>query len=955
MPRVDGTGQVWLTSDELQKSWFGGEIPEIERFRRYYGRNITPAVIEQVMLAATWGYMRDLTDLSYETLLIDPHLSSVVGKRVRALAAIEPKVVPATGDGIDPEKAAFYADVVRQQVAWIPRFRQRTVQLTWAHYHGRALLEKIWKENPPGSKVRWRVDQLSWIHPRRLSFGPDREIRIRDDLWTGVGGWGIGDWPGLGGWGAVGFEARGFDTRQVPEKFISLTPQLFDDYPEREGLAPRCLYWAYFKRFDWRERMVLLEVFGKPWRIVEVAHDAPVITPELLDKAKETADKLGANATAAMPKGVHLAVEQPAEGAGQMHKDVAMECDDQMSKLVLGQTRTTDAKPNAIGSEGDRVAQDAESLVVNADGWNVGDAFTEQLAVDIIKLNFGPEELSHCPRIEIKYELPPDRSKEIDRTSKAISIGVPLKLDEVYERIGFTRPEGDDATIQQESQQQSGLGGVLGPAATTVRITDPKATPAATGDADPTGNAADAAGPGPAAPAPGTPTRSPPGQPAGAGELGFDIGVGVQASIVTVNEARANIGLPPLERPDGSLDPDGNLTIDEFKSKRTTLGENVADAAVPPPAAPVPPVPGANDVAAADGEPAVAAAVRRETELLRLTLGARARFGDHVCCAAQPATVNGSPETLIESGVRESARITQAWADTLVDSVTGLDQAGAIFEALSHAANALPLAAFARAAERRILHSVMLGAMDSTWERENEALVSLEHFSERGANYSKSILAKEPGLPSFVGKPFGEAIRLFKERQVLDKDRFEQLSAAAKRRAFTVARMARQELLVAAHAELSRQIESAPATGPKLGDFRKFVAERLESAGWTPANASHVETIYRTNVVGGYSAGRHAEMTQPETLKLRPVWQNMGVRDDRARATHKAAHGVLLPADHEFWGRAFAPYGYNCRCRVISRSQRWFESNGGTFSAVPEGLPDEGFTSGTSSLLGSDF
>ncbi len=933
MPRVDGTGQIWLTTDELQKTWFGGEIPEIERFRRYYGRNITPAVIEQVMLAATWGYMRDLTDLSYETLVIDPHLSSVVGKRVRALAAIEPKIVPATGDGIDAAKAAFYADVVRQQIAWIPNFRQRTVQLTWAHYHGRSLLEKVWKENPPGSKVRWRVDQLTWVHPRRLSFGPDREIRIRDDLWTGVGGWGIGDWPGLGGWGAVGFEARGFDTREVPQKFISLTPSLFNDYPEREGLAPRCLYWAYFKRFTWRERMVLLEVFGKPWRIVEVAGDANVtVTPEVLDKAKDTADKLGANASAAMPRGVSLTVEQPAEGAGQVHKDVGQECDDQMSKLVLGQTRTTDAKPNAIGSEGDRVAQDAESLVIAADGWNVGDVYTDQLAGDIIRLNFGPDELSHCPRVEIKFEQPPDRTKEIDRTSKAISIGMPLKLDEVYERIGFTRPEGDDATIQQAP---GASGGLLGPALPTVRIIDPNAPAGADGGAAASGNAADEPGPGPGTtPTPGAPPSS------SMGESGFDIGVGAQASIVTVNEARANIGLPPLERADGSLDPDGNLTIDEFKSKRTTLGENVADAAVPPPEQPMPAI---SDVAG--GEPAIAAAVRREAELLRATVGARARFGDHVCCAQQPGTVNGSPEVLIDSGVRESARITKTWSDALVDSVTGLDTPGDIFEALTQAANGLPLVGFARAAERRILHGVMLGALDSTWERENEALVALEHFT------AQRVLAKEPGTPSFVGKPFAEAIRLFKSREILSKDKFEQLTAAAKRRAFTVARLARQELLVAAHAELSRQLESAPATGPDLSDFRTFVSERLESAGWTPANPSHVETIYRTNVVSAYSAGRHAEMTEPAVLEARPVWGIMGVRDDRQRATHRAAHGTMLPASHEFWKRAYAPFGYNCRCRVISRGKAYLDR----VTAVPEGLPDEGFTSGVSSLLGSDL
>lgn len=41
------------------------------------------------------------------------------------------------------------------------------------------------------------------------------------------------------------------------------------------------------------------------------------------------------------------------------------------------------------------------------------------------------------------------------------------------------------------------------------------------------------------------------------------------ATIVTVNEARVSSGLPALRRPDGSSDPDGDLTIAEFKAKHS--------------------------------------------------------------------------------------------------------------------------------------------------------------------------------------------------------------------------------------------------------------------------------------------------------------------------------------------------------------------------------------------------
>ena len=55
----------------------------------------------------------------------------------------------------------------------------------------------------------------------------------------------------------------------MPYKFIEFMPRLFCDYPEREGLSPRILYWSFFSRFGTRERLILMELFGKPWRIVK--------------------------------------------------------------------------------------------------------------------------------------------------------------------------------------------------------------------------------------------------------------------------------------------------------------------------------------------------------------------------------------------------------------------------------------------------------------------------------------------------------------------------------------------------------------------------------------------------------------------------------------------------------------------------------------------------------------
>jgi phage gp29-like protein len=433
-------GELWVPTNlrDLLEPIVGPKIPELERMRRYYGRSTTPEVIEQVTYAATQGYMRDLTDLTNETIGIDPHFASVIGKRFRALMSIEPQFVPASGPGLDPKRAAEIAQSVRDIVTRIPRFRRAMLQLAWARCHGRAALEIHWRYSPRGSGMpAWTVESLGWVHPRRLSFGPDRELRVRDSLWQGYG-----------------FEPIGLDLREVPGKFITSTPQLFNEYPEREGFGPRGLYWSFFKRFGQRERMVLLEVFGKPWRIITVdpttAKDISV-QQDALDAAKLQVDTMGASSSAVLPKGLIVKTDQPTENAGQIHREVIQDSNDEISKLVLGQTRTTEAEPSGIGSGADQVAQDSESLVIAADAFELSDDLTEQLIRPIVALNWGDGALEYAPHLELRYVLPPPRSEQIANTTAALGTGLPLRVDQVYERLGFDRPSEDDETVTQEA------------------------------------------------------------------------------------------------------------------------------------------------------------------------------------------------------------------------------------------------------------------------------------------------------------------------------------------------------------------------------------------------------------------------------------------------------------------------------------------------------------------------
>lgn len=280
-------------------------------------------------------------------------------------------------------------------------------------------------------------------------------------------------------------------------------------------------------------------------------------------------------------------------------------------------------------------------------------------------------------------------------------------------------------------------------------------------------------------------------------------------------------------------------------------------------------------------------------------------LAERIRCARQPSTLYGSPETLIERGIDRGIVETAKWAERIVGAIGNADSSEAIRNRTRAAAKSNDLKPFSRNTYERMLHCASLGALDANWEYETGGTVAQPRF------------VAIPPLPGFADKPFAEAISWFKTKRVLTPNAFRALDAAAKRRAFTVARLANEDMLRVVHAELARQLEE----GADLARFKEFAAARLESAGWVPANKSHVELIFRNNVVGAHSAGRREQMFQPEVLKARPIIQLKGVGDDRMRPRHKKANGKAALASDPVFRHLWTPLGHNCRCRFVSRSE----------------------------------
>jgi SPP1 gp7 family putative phage head morphogenesis protein len=809
----------------LTRRLFTGDVPYSEwAGRRREGADIDVQRIERVLRAADVGIMWPLADMAREMIALNPKAQGILGKGLLPLAAAPHELVAAE-DGLSPqerEEAKRIANDVRGMLAGIRGLRQALIDLAFGFFDGRAALEaqyaRIGTRSVPVA--------LDWMIPQRLSFDEARRLIVVDR------------------WGDYGqFIKRGPALGEVPGKFLQFCPRMFADLQEREGLAPRFLFWLLFDRFGWRHRMILMQKFGIPWRLVEqqiadtlaglklplaARQDggeggAPNDDNAALDYTATEAQNVSDDGVWVGLAGQKLSLEWP---PAEVHEFFSQGSDQIMDRIswLCCHNGINDA-PRAA----EVVLKGPEEVLFEFRAMLVAEVVQTQLVNVCVELNYGADALPLGPTWSLRTRPERDRDKEVERLGK-VSLAVPIGVSTWYEVSGFPPPQEGEALAKMP-------------------------TPA----------------------------------PFGSG-------------------------------PSGDPSPPAALPRDEGSSE-DAIGA-------------------LRDLVESDDEDGQADAAEDERSLARWF----AATGRKV----QPRSANGTPEVLVEKGVREGARYTSRWAEELADAGDGTT-AARVYRNLSRAAQALDLEPFTRAVERRILHGLMLGGLDADYEMGAEAVIEPAEF----AFVAPPILvpgvpASGGGIANFVTMPFGEAIRAFTGKRVISKRAFERLAASAKRKAFTVAHLARKDMLATAHDELAKAITA----GADLREFSKALGDRFDAAGWTRLNASHVETVFRTNVMGAYSDGRRAQMTQPAVMAARPYWQILGVKDSRTRDPHRDAIGKVLPAGDPFFDRAGPPFGFNCRCRTVSRSAKDLARLGlvPTIGAQIRGLPDDGWDASGSSL-----
>ena len=154
------------------------------------------------------------------------------------------------------------------------------------------------------------------------------------------------------------------------------------------------------------------------------------------------------------------------------------------------------------------------------------------------------------------------------------------------------------------------------------------------------------------------------------------------------------------------------------------------------------------------------------------------------------------------------------------------------------------------------------------------------------------------------------AINALVSKKVVSRATVDAMDEKAKSRAFYVSRLAELEAVGRVKDYLVDNLKDKTS-------FQNFVKnldkdELLKKAGWEEDGGWYWETVYRTNTMSAFNAGRAEafEQYKPEFLEF------IGIEDSRQTTQCAERSGVIKKRTDPFWKSNFPPLHFNCRSTV---------------------------------------
>lgn len=221
----------------------------------------------------------------------------------------------------------------------------------------------------------------------------------------------------------------------TPGKYLVHQPRLKSGLPIRNGLARLVAVMYMLKSFTLRDWWAFAEKFGIP---VVVGKYGPNASPEQIQILLDAITSLASDAGCAIPDSMLLDMKETASrnNGGALFKEMAVWCDEQISKAVLGQTMTTDdGSSRAQADVHDRVRMD----IARWDARQLQNTLNEFLVRPFVIMNYGPQ--TAYPGVVMRLNEPEDLKALVEALTPLIDRGLEVQMSEVRDKFGLSEPE----------------------------------------------------------------------------------------------------------------------------------------------------------------------------------------------------------------------------------------------------------------------------------------------------------------------------------------------------------------------------------------------------------------------------------------------------------------------------------------------------------------------------------
>lgn len=226
---------------------------------------------------------------------------------------------------------------------------------------------------------------------------------------------------------------------ELPQaKFLRHLPRTKMGLPLRRGMA-RPAAWAYLiQQFTLQDWAAFSEVYGMPLRVGKYNANASATDKRTLLKAVTS---IANDAAAIIPAGMDVEFHEVSGNNGAAVFGGLLDyVDKQISKLVVGQTMTSD-DGSSLGQA--KIHNEVRLDILRADGKQLAFTVNRDLMKPFVDLNFGPQE--HYPTVQLLVPDPEDVTALTEAVARMMPFGFRVKQSEIREKIGLSDPgDGDE-------------------------------------------------------------------------------------------------------------------------------------------------------------------------------------------------------------------------------------------------------------------------------------------------------------------------------------------------------------------------------------------------------------------------------------------------------------------------------------------------------------------------------